>query len=132
MAAGIPGCFRVKAACCTDEFVKVFQPGLRAVAWLLAVVLDQSAALDDVVHLLVQCQSGSVPCQRLDQVQEDLDSFRAPAAAVTGRDHLRRAPQGQGIGLAVLADRIDGACPDTAGGHIDHPLEGRIVVAIGE
>ncbi len=114
------------------QLLQVFDARQALFALFLLVVLQQPAAGNDMVDLLVQFQVAGVLVQAFHQLQELAQGIaRARRQFAGGGELARGLPQGQAGAARQSAYLLHGALADAAGGGVHHALEGRVVAAVG-
>ncbi len=116
-----------------DQFLQVFLPGLTFFAFFLAMKFQQPGFIQYQLGDVAQGFFRTVIGERVDQLHKAFERIRRPGGqGVVGNDLRRGLPQGQVLIAGALADRIQGFATDAPGGRIDHPLETRIVIGVGD
>ena len=115
------------------QLVQVLGPGPRPLLPLTFVVLDERAALHREAHLLSGVEATALFLEVVDERNKVSERAGRAGAEPTGFPQMPgRVPQ---RGLPIprrAAQRVHGARADPAGRGVDHPLEGRVVVAVGD
>ena len=115
-----------------DQFLQVFHSSFGGFAAVAPVMGEQPARLGDPAHLLMQHHVPGVGVQAVHQLQEALyrpacAGCQAPVPeAVRGSGPQARAGAGR-----AGADRLHGPGAHAPGRQVDHPVEGGIVVPVG-
>ena len=131
------GGFRVHALALTegttgvDQLGKVLETRLALLALLGGVVLAQAGDVDDVLDQLMQRHAGGVVVEAIDDVGEGTHGGGgAPLEGAVGNRIAHRLPHGQVAVARTLAQLLDGAHADATRRHVDHALQGGIVLAV--
>ena len=115
-----------------DQFFQVLDPDLALVIPGLLVHRPQATMRDDMLYPFRQRLTVAVAIQRLDQVQEPAHRVGSPAAQPAGRQQAQRGlPQRATLAARRFAQHVYSAFTNSPGRRVDHPLEGRIIVAVG-
>ena len=122
-----------EAARGAHQLIEVLGARFAALGLFAAVMLDETARLQHLVHLLVQHQGAGLSGEAFDERQEAVDGAarlraQGPARATAGRGRL---PQRAAGSPGVLAQHIEALRPHAARRQVHHALEGGIIVAVG-
>lgn len=117
---------------CRHQFLKVFDARLPLFAFLLLIHDEQPGIADHPVGLHVERHVGGFMRQRLHQFDKALQRRRGAAGQHFVLHQLaRRLPQRQLTIARRPAHHVEGTIADATRRGVDHALEGRIVVAVG-
>src|SRR5439155_21118944 len=122
-----------EAARGAHQLIEVLYTRFVALGLLAAVVLDEAARFQHLIHLLVQRKAAAVAGEALDEREEAVEGAArlgggGAAAAAAGRGGL---PQRAAGSPRVLAQHLEALRAHAARRQVHHALEGGVIVAVG-
>src|SRR5580700_2642961 len=103
---------------------------LAAFGLLALVVIEETARLEHLIHLLKERQVLDLARQTLDERHEALHGARGLRPEPVSRAHRRSFPQRAAGGLRLFANNVQALRANAAGRQVYHALEGGVVPAV--